>query len=96
LPPDVPGRQPVGELKPQPGERYPLLGVWAGPEAMEETSAQGYRLWYRIQTSDGQEGWVQAAVSSAFETGVDGRPSSIYFNFFPAIEAEPTSAGHND
>ena len=96
LPPDVPGRQPVGELKPQPGERYPLLGVWAGPEAMEETSAQGYRLWYRIQTSDGQEGWVQAAVPSAFETGGDGRPSSIYFNFFPAIEVEPTSAGHND
>jgi murein DD-endopeptidase MepM/ murein hydrolase activator NlpD len=86
-PPDESGRQPVGELRLQPGALYRLLEVRAGPEAPEMTSALSYDLWYRIQLPGGGDGWVQAAVPSAFETGGDGRPSSVYFNFFPAMSA---------
>ena len=35
-------------------------------------------------------GWVQAAVPWDLETGTDGRPCSIRFNFLPA---EPHAAG---
>ncbi len=78
---------PVGqagdELALHAGDRYALLEVWAGPEDTRETSASSYRLWYRIRLADGRDGWVQAAVPSTFETGADGRPSSVYFNFLP-------------
>jgi murein DD-endopeptidase MepM/ murein hydrolase activator NlpD len=70
------------------GQRYPLLGVDAGSEATEGTSAESYRLWYRIALRDGESGWVRAAVASAFDTGSDGRPSSVQFNFLPAVFAD--------
>jgi hypothetical protein len=38
---------------------------------------------------DGRAGWVQAAIPSTFETGSDGRPSSVYFDFYPAFDAAP-------
>jgi murein DD-endopeptidase MepM/ murein hydrolase activator NlpD len=79
------GAQPGGDLALLPGDRYPLLEVWAGAEDTRETSAHSYRLWYRIGLADGREGWVQAAVPSAFETGSDRRPSSILFNFVPLV-----------
>jgi murein DD-endopeptidase MepM/ murein hydrolase activator NlpD len=79
----------LGEVALQPGERYALLEIEAGPEDSHETSALGYRLWYHIALPDERSGWVQAAVPSTFETGKDGRPSSVMFNFFPAIDAAP-------
>jgi murein DD-endopeptidase MepM/ murein hydrolase activator NlpD len=82
-------RQALGELDLRPGERFALLEVRAGPEDSRATSALGYELWYRIRLPDGRSGWVQAAVPSSFETGADGRPSSISFNFYPAISAAP-------
>jgi len=82
-------RQALGELDMHPGERFALLDVRAGPEDSRATSALGYQLWYRIRLPDGRSGWVQAAVPSSFETGADGRPSSISFNFYPAISAAP-------
>jgi hypothetical protein len=88
-PPGASERQPAGELRLQSNERYPLLGVRAGPEDTQETSALSYQLWYRIQLPDRRVEWVQAAVPSTFETGSDGRPSSVFFNFFPAIDAAP-------
>jgi murein DD-endopeptidase MepM/ murein hydrolase activator NlpD len=81
--------QALGELALRPGERFPLLGLRAGPEDSRGTSALGYKLWYRIQLPDRRSGWVQAAVPSTFETGGDGRPSSVMFNLFPVIEATP-------
>ena len=84
LPPSNAARTAVGDLLLQPGERYPLLEVFAGPEDTHTTSALSYQLWYRIQLPDGTAAWAQAAVPSDFDTGSDGRPSSVYFNFFVA------------
>lgn len=87
--PDQATREAIGELELYPGERFRLLNLYAGPEDAGSTSALGYELWYHIGLPDGRTGWVQAAVPSTFETGGDGRPSSVYFNFFPAIDASP-------
>jgi hypothetical protein len=73
-----------GELALRAGEHYRLLELRAGPEATEGTSALAYQLWYHIQLPDGSGGWVQAAVPSTFDTGSDGRPSSVYFSLLPA------------
>jgi murein DD-endopeptidase MepM/ murein hydrolase activator NlpD len=79
--------QSLGEVALAPGARYALVEISAGPEDSHETSAQAYQLWYRIVLPDERSGWVQAAVPSTFETGSDGRPSSVRFNFVPAIDA---------
>jgi hypothetical protein len=79
----------LGEVALQPDEHYALVEISAGPEDSHETSALAYQLWYRIVLPDERSGWVQAAVPSTFETGGDGRPSSVYFNFFPVIDAGP-------
>jgi murein DD-endopeptidase MepM/ murein hydrolase activator NlpD len=68
----------------RPGDRFALLAIDAGLESSEGTSAEAYRLWYRLATTDGTAGWVQAAVPSANDTGSDGRPSSVRFQFLPA------------
>ena len=83
-PPDDSARTTLGELELRPGERFPLLEIQAGPEDSRGTSALAYELWYRLRLPDGRSAWAQAAVSSTFETGGDGRPSSVRFNFFPA------------
>jgi murein DD-endopeptidase MepM/ murein hydrolase activator NlpD len=77
----------LGELDLKAGDHFALLEIYTGAEDTRETSALAYRLWYKIRLLDGKEGWVQAAVPSTFETGGDGRPSSIYFNFLPAVQA---------
>jgi hypothetical protein len=70
----------TGELGLTPGETFPLLEIATGPEAPRETTAEAYRVWYRIETPDGQASWVRAAVASTFETGGDARPSSVVFD----------------
>ncbi len=84
--PPAPGtrQQAVGQVELRPGERVALVDVRAGPEDSRGTSAQAYYLWYRIRFAGGISGWVAAAVPSTFETGADGRPSSVMFNFYPA------------
>jgi hypothetical protein len=88
-PPGAGEQQALGDVKLRPGERFPLLEVRAGPENTRETSALAYLLWYRLRLPDGRAAWVQAAVASAFETGGDGRRSSVYLNFLPAAETPP-------
>ena len=88
-PPGDPSAQVLAQLTLQPGTQFPLLGVTVGPEDSRRTSAAGYQLWYRISLPDGRDGWIQAAVPSSFDTGSDGRPSTISFNFLPAITAAP-------
>jgi murein DD-endopeptidase MepM/ murein hydrolase activator NlpD len=83
-PPDDAARSMLGTVALRSGARFPLLQVRAGREDTRETSALGYLLWYALRLPDGRTGWVQAASPSTFETGSDGRPSSIYFNFLPA------------
>jgi Peptidase family M23 len=70
----------------QAGNRYPLISIATGDEASHGTSAEAYRLWYRIALPDGDRAWVQAAIPSTNDTGSDGRPSSVEFNFLPAVE----------
>lgn len=85
-PPGDPTRRPVATPTLRPGERLPLLAVWAGDEAPLATSALAYELWYQVRLAGGLEGWAQAAVPAADETGADGRPSSVRFNLLPALE----------
>jgi hypothetical protein len=67
--------------------RFALREIAAGAEETTGTSAEAYRLWYRIALPTGQEGWVQAAVPSANDTGSDGRPSSVRFDLVPGVAA---------
>jgi murein DD-endopeptidase MepM/ murein hydrolase activator NlpD len=84
-PADTPGAEQVADLPLVAGNRSLLLGVDAGAEDATGTSAEAYRLWYRIALPDGSDGWVQAAVPLALETGSDGRPSSVRLDFLPEV-----------
>ena len=53
------------------------------PEASGDTGAASYAVWYRVALDDGTAGWVAACVATPTETGSDGRPSSVQFNFLP-------------
>jgi hypothetical protein len=82
-----PDAQRLGELPLEPGARLPLLEVRSGPEDSTATGADGYDLWYRLALPDGDDGWVQAAIPSSFETGSDGEPASVRFDVLPAAAA---------
>lgn len=86
-PGDAADSEPVADVPLRPGEAFPLLAVDTGAEETTETSAEAYRVWYRIALPDGAEGWVQAAVPSTNDTGSDGRPSSVRFDLLPAVAA---------
>ncbi|MCA9879737.1 MAG: M23 family metallopeptidase [Thermomicrobiales bacterium] len=74
------------ELALAPSDTYALLAISAGDEASTATSAEGYHLWYQIAVQGGTA-WVQAAVPLAYDTGSDGRPSSVRFDFLPLVLA---------
>jgi hypothetical protein len=83
-----PGAEGVGEIWAITGDAaYSLLEITTGAEDATGTSAEAYQLWYRIALPTGREGWVQAAVPSANDTGSDGRPSSVRFDFLPSVAA---------
>jgi murein DD-endopeptidase MepM/ murein hydrolase activator NlpD len=84
-PSDVDGAELIRDLSLVPGDRYPLLAVDAGEEALTGMGAEAYRVWYQIALPWGDEGWLQAAVPSTNDTGSDGRPSSVHFQFLPAV-----------
>jgi murein DD-endopeptidase MepM/ murein hydrolase activator NlpD len=86
-PPGAASATSLGAVPLSPGARYPLLAIDTGPEDSTETSAEAYRLWYRLALPDGQGGWVQAAAPSRNDTGSDGRPSSLRFVLLPAVSA---------
>ena len=73
----------VGDLPLDPGERLPLHAIDTGLEAIELTTAEAYRVWYRVESPDGSTGWVRATLPSTFETGSDGRASSVVFDLLP-------------
>jgi murein DD-endopeptidase MepM/ murein hydrolase activator NlpD len=70
------------------GDRFAWLGTATREADRRDTSALGYRLWYRIETSNGERGWVQAARPSTRESGSDGRPSMVELILLPAITAD--------
>jgi hypothetical protein len=84
LPSDRRDAKENGELALSAGDRYPLLSIATGPEDSTATGADGYRLWYRVETPEIGPAWVRAAVPSVNDTGSDGRPSSIRFDLLPA------------
>ncbi len=86
-PADHASAEQLGDLSLNGGDHYRLRAIATGPEASDETSAEGYRLWYQIELPEG-DAWVQAAVPSSHDTGSDGRPSSVRFDFLPAVSAE--------
>jgi murein DD-endopeptidase MepM/ murein hydrolase activator NlpD len=86
LPSDRADGVQIGNAPVAAGERFNLTAVATGPENSTRTSADGYRLWYRIALPDG-DAWARAAVPSTGDTGSDGRPSSVRFQFLPAISA---------
>jgi murein DD-endopeptidase MepM/ murein hydrolase activator NlpD len=87
-PSDHDAAERLGDLALDAGDRYRLLAIATGREASTDTSAEGYRLWYRIELPAGDRAWVQAAVPSDHDTGSDGRPSSVRFNLLPALAAD--------
>jgi murein DD-endopeptidase MepM/ murein hydrolase activator NlpD len=89
-PEDAADAERLGEVSLRAGDRYPLLALDVGAEDATGTSAEAYRVWYRIALPDGIEGWVRAAAPVANDTGSDGRPSSVQFDFLPAVETPPT------
>ena len=82
-PSDHAGAERVGDLPLNPGERFQLTSIVAGLEASDETSAESYWLWYQIVVPDAGRVWVQAAIPSSGDTGSDGRPSTVRFDFLP-------------
>jgi murein DD-endopeptidase MepM/ murein hydrolase activator NlpD len=87
-PPGDAGAEAFAEISAiTPGAVFSLLEIAAGAEETTGTSAEAYRLWYRIALPTGDEGWVQAAVPLANDTGSDGRPSSVRFDFLPGVAA---------
>lgn len=80
--------QSLGELRLQPGARFSLLAIQAGPEDSRATGANAYQLWYEVALDDGRRAWLHAAVASDFETGNDGRPSTVRFNLVPWLATE--------
>jgi hypothetical protein len=80
------GAEAVAEISAiTPGAAFSLLEIAAGTEETKGTSAEAYRLSYRIALPTGDEGWVEAAVSTPYDTGSDERPSSVRFDFLPGL-----------
>jgi hypothetical protein len=84
-PSGVDGSEPVDDLVLNAGDRYPLLAVIASDDDATGTSAEAYGVWYQLALPDGRQGWVQAAIPTASDTGSDGRPSSIRFDLLPNV-----------
>ena len=87
-PSDEDGAEPLGDLTLTPGDAYPWLALAAGRASSKGSSAEAYRLWYRVEAPDVGPAWVRAAVPSSNDTGSDGRPSSVRFAFLPDITAD--------
>jgi murein DD-endopeptidase MepM/ murein hydrolase activator NlpD len=79
------GAEQIDELVTTPGDRHHLLEIDPGDPAGTATSAEGYRLWYRIDVPGSGNGWVQAAIPSKRETGSDGRPATVRYRFLPNV-----------
>lgn len=84
-PSDHADARPLGFRPVSVGEKFRLLTVATGQEASEGTSAEAYRLWYRLLLPEGGRVWTRAAVSSLHDQGSDGRPTSVRLLLYPMI-----------
>jgi hypothetical protein len=85
LPSDRANAEISGSLDLFPGERFSLTGIATGLESTYTYNAEGYRLWYRIETPESGEAWVQAAFPAEDDVGLDGLPSSVRFDLLPVL-----------
>jgi murein DD-endopeptidase MepM/ murein hydrolase activator NlpD len=88
VPTDHDDAQQLDELDLAPGDRLAWRSTATRNPARTVTSAEGYRLWYQVETSGGDSGWTRAAVPSSRDTGSDGRPSTVELVLLPLVEAE--------
>lgn len=86
-PEDLDGATALGEIELEPGARFPVLRADIGADAPAATSAEAYRVWYELAPPVGESGWVRGVVADTFETGSDGRASTVRFNLVPDIMA---------
>ncbi len=86
-PEDVGGTTSLGEIALEPGARFRVLRAEVGADAPDATSAEAYRVWYELALPDGGSGWVRGVVADTFETGSDGRASTVRFNLVPDLVA---------
>ena len=77
-------RRAVGRLRLAAGDRYVVTHTWIGPDDSRGFSAEAYTVWYEVTYGSGSTGWIRGTVPSTFETGSDGRPSSVRFNLVPS------------
>lgn len=86
-PNDHQGAERIETLQVEPGDRFEWLSTATRAADRRDTSALSYRLWYRVETSRGERGWIQAVRPSTRETGSDGRPSMVELVLLPAVNA---------
>jgi hypothetical protein len=67
----------IAEVTLRAGDRFRLLAIETGDPASLETSALGYRIWYRIEIEPGVDGWVEAWSADGTWVGSDGLPSAV-------------------
>ena len=84
-PSDGASAEQVAEVRLEPGATFAFEEVLAGSTTPTESSALAYTLWYRLTTLDGVSGWVRGAVADTYETGADGRASTLRFNLLPSL-----------
>ena len=84
-PPWRDGAEQIGQVDLEPGGRYPLLQIAAGPEASRSRDANGYQLWYRVDLPDGTRGWLPAAVPATDAVNADGSPAAVRFPLIPSV-----------
>jgi murein DD-endopeptidase MepM/ murein hydrolase activator NlpD len=70
----------ITELTLRAGDRFRVEAIEASDPSSTETSALGYRVWYRLDA-----GWVRALVLDMLETGSDGRPSTLRPILLPQV-----------
>lgn len=83
-PGDRDGATQIGEIRLEPGAKWPVVNRSTGRANTHDTSALAYRLWVKIEIDDERAGWVAALSESDETVGVDGRPSAVRFNLLPA------------
>jgi murein DD-endopeptidase MepM/ murein hydrolase activator NlpD len=81
------GSEVIAEIELIAGDQYPLLDIRSGPADSQETSAEAYSVWYRIELPGGEGGWLPALNATSEETGSDGRPSALRHDLLVAVEA---------
>jgi murein DD-endopeptidase MepM/ murein hydrolase activator NlpD len=80
------GSRQVDVIPIAPGDRFALEAVKTGSDASRGRSAAGYRLWYRIELSNGDLGWVNSIEPDFTDRNSDGAPSGVRFNLLPIPE----------